>query len=132
VNVLDRRLDPELLAAAASAGRRVYARSVLLQGTLVADPSSLPSPVQRLGPYIDRFQRLAGACGRTPAELALGWVRSLPGITGVVVGVELVEDLRTLVSAFQAPQLRPGELRAVADLELPDPKWCDPRTWASS
>ena len=45
INLLDRHIDRQRLDAAASRGVRVYARSVLLQGVLVAPPSSLNGPV---------------------------------------------------------------------------------------
>lgn len=125
LNVLDRRIDADRLEAAAKQGVHVYGRSILLQGVLAAPPGA----VEGLAPHVVGFQALARELGRTPVELALGWVRALPGVQGVVMGAESVADLREIVDAWSAPRLDPEALAAVGALPLPPPELCDPRRW---
>ena len=79
-NILDRHIDDRRLMAARDSGTAVYARSVLLQGILVASPTTISGPAARLRPAVEEFHRLATALGRPPLELALGWVRHRPGV----------------------------------------------------
>jgi aryl-alcohol dehydrogenase-like predicted oxidoreductase len=85
LSIFDRRLDEARLIAAAASGVKVYARSVLLQGTLLASPTSPVHPVEGLAPFVENLQRVAELLGRPIIELALGWVRALPGVRGLVV-----------------------------------------------
>lgn len=129
LSIFDRRVDEARLIAAAARGVKVYARSVLLQGTLLASPTSLVHPVEGLAPFIENLQRVAERLGRPIIELALGWVRALPGVRGLVVGAESVEQLRGLVAAFGSDPLTSAELSELRGLRVPAPHLCDPRRW---
>lgn len=131
LSIFDRRVDEARLIAAAASGVRVYARSVLLQGTLLASPSSLVHPVNDLGPFVDNLNRVAERLGRPTVELALGWVRALPGVAGLVVGAESVAQLRSLVSAFRSDVLSSAELSELRSIRMPAAHLCDPRRWYS-
>lgn len=130
VNLFDRHIDRARLAAAAERGVRVYARSVLLQGVLVAEPQAVTAQVAHLRSYVAGLQAIARRHGRSPLELALGWVRSLPGVHGVVIGAESANELTALVAAFRARTLQRSELEALETLTLPPPESCDPRHWS--
>lgn len=129
LSIFDRRVDEARLKAAAERGVRVYARSVLLQGTLLASPASLVHPVEGLRPFVDNLHRVAELFGRPTIEVALGWVRAQRGVRGLVVGAESVEQLRALVTAFRSDPLTPAELSELRRLEVPPPPLSDPRRW---
>lgn len=132
LSIFDRRIDEARLTAAAARGVRVYSRSVLLQGTLLAPPTSLVHPVDGLAPFVESLQRVAEHLDRPTIELALGWVRALPGVSGLVVGAESVEQLRGLVDAFRSDPLRSAELSELRKLRVPGPHLCDPRRWQAA
>jgi aryl-alcohol dehydrogenase-like predicted oxidoreductase len=132
MNLLDRRIDDERLSAAAERGVEIYARSILLQGTLAAHPDSLPGAVRHLRPYVSELRALAARLGRGTLELALGWVRARPGLQGMVIGIDSPEDLTEIARAHRAAPLTPHELDAVRALPIPRFELCDPRRWTRS
>ena len=52
-------------------------------------------------PIVDRVVAVAGKYGRSPAQIALAWLLSKPGVTAPVVGVSRIEQLDELVVATQ-------------------------------
>jgi aryl-alcohol dehydrogenase (NADP+) len=50
-------------------------------------------------PIAERVVEVAGRLGLTPAQVALAWVLSKPGVTAPVVGVSRLEQLDQLVAA---------------------------------
>lgn len=129
LNLFDRRIGDDRLAAAATAGTRVLARSVLLQG-LLADPRGRRrGHVPALESALAAFAAIADDLGRAPEELALGWVRARSSLAGVVVGVGGSAHLRALVSILAGPPLGSEELAVLAAMPLPPADAVDPRCW---
>lgn len=130
ISAADRRLlDSGLLADAASAGKRVYARSVFLQGALLLAGSELPSHLLALRPLVSHLGRIASEAGVPLAELLPGYVAQLPGVAGVLIGCEsheqMVADVRGLRRAL------PGRVaEAIAALPGLAGSVVDPRLWA--
>ena len=52
-------------------------------------------------PIVDRVVTVAGKYGRSPAQIALAWLLSKPGVTAPVGGVSRIEQLDELVVATQ-------------------------------
>lgn len=127
LSLLDRRFAP-LVEPAAAQGMKVYVRSVFLQGTLLAPPDALPSHLRELAPHVQRLHSLGERLGRSPAELALGWLRTVKGIAGIIVGVQSVAELRELSAAARV-QLTEHELDELAALPVPSRESTDPRVW---
>ena len=129
LNLFDRRLTRDLIASAASTGTIVYVRSVLLQGILAADPLELVGPTLPLRPYVVAFAELAERVGKTRRDLAIGWVKAISGIRGMLVGAESVIQLRELVASFNSPPLDDGLIAELEALPYPPAAQCDPRSW---
>jgi aryl-alcohol dehydrogenase-like predicted oxidoreductase len=129
LNLFDRRLTQDLIASAASTGTIVYVRSVLLQGILAADPFELVGPTSPLRPYVASFAELAQRAGRTRRDLAIGWVKAISGIRGMLVGAESVIQLRELVASFNSPPLDDDLIAELEALPYPPAAQCDPRSW---
>ena len=116
-NVLDRRLDSSsVLMELATSGSRIVVRSAFLQGVLLASGGGLADH-----PDVMRFRESVG--DGNLLEVCLAHVRALPWATHVVVGVTSAEELREIVSAWNAcsPALAPMEWGS-DDLELIDPR----------
>ncbi len=103
VSVLDQRfLRAGVLKRAAESGVAIFARSVYLQGVVTMAIPELPAPMAEIGWILTRLRELAGDL--TIEELALRYVASLSGVTGVVVGMETHEQMeRNLAAALAGP-----------------------------
>lgn len=100
-NALDQRLDRagffDEAAKRKASGRtfEVFARSAFLQGLLLMDADHLPGNVRPAAPFVRRFQDIAQAHGFSPAEAAMLYSLTHPGIDHVVFGVDTVEQIQT-------------------------------------
>lgn len=132
VNPLDaRQLDAGVPEAAARAGTALFARSVFLQGLLVADDPPDRGYPEALRPYLDAFRRVASARGASPASLAVSFARSLPAVTGLVIGAETPEQVRASAALWRDPPLAPEERDdLLRELGRPAAELVDPSTWA--
>jgi aryl-alcohol dehydrogenase-like predicted oxidoreductase len=120
-NLLDRRIENELVPLALAHGLAIIPWSPLAQGVVAGRyPSGdrfAPESRAALGKDVwnqrindagrrvgDRLVSYAAERGVNPAELALAWVRDQPGITAPIVGPRTMEHLdRALASAEVVP-----------------------------
>ena len=118
LSVLDQRfLRAGVLERAAEAGVAIFARSVYLQGIVTMAIPDLPEPIAEVGTTLARLRELAGEL--TIEELALRYVASLGGVTGVVVGMETHEQMERNLAAVMAGPLDGSLLEAIRR-EVPD------------
>jgi aryl-alcohol dehydrogenase-like predicted oxidoreductase len=133
-NLLDRRIENELVPACERHGVGILAWSPLAMGMLAGRYASAEAPpagsrkALRGGIYGERvtprgvevgnrFAALARAAGYEPAQAALLWVRDQPGITAPIVGPRTMEQLKQQLAALD---LRlPDDLRARCDELVP-------------
>jgi len=133
-NLLDRRIENEVLPMARYMGLGIITWSPLAMGILAgrygsatAAPSDSRS-VLRGGIYSERvsepavevgnrFAALAREHDIDPAQLALLWVMSQPGVTAPIIGPRKVEQLTNLLPVVEM-QLS-DELRAACDALVP-------------
>jgi aryl-alcohol dehydrogenase-like predicted oxidoreductase len=143
VNLLDRRwrqlrsveedpsgregstFDEIITRAVQERGVTVHARSCFLQGTLLNDAPLWPEWAVAEGwaqRVLEPLDRLVEELGRTSrADLCIAWVRSLPWVTHVLVGMRSLEQLRANVRLFDnqiSPPLSHAEL-ALVEAQLP-------------
>lgn len=129
-NLLDRRIENEIVPLAIEQGMGILAWSPLAHGMLVGAyerADQYPSGTragQRGAFYADRitakgieigkaFCELARAAGMNPAQLAVLWCKDQPGITAALVGVGSVAHLEDLIPVMEM-RLN-DELRAACD-----------------
>jgi aryl-alcohol dehydrogenase-like predicted oxidoreductase len=134
VNALDHRhLVAGVPDAAARAGTALFVRSAYLQGLLAAPDLTVDGLSAGLRGALSRYREVADELGRTPAGLAVAFVRSVEAIAGVVLGAETPEQLTANAAVWNEPPLRPDELDLVrAELAATPPTLTDPRRWASA
>lgn len=125
VSVLDQRLihggQLELLK---SLGVEIHVRSVFLQGLLLMDPASTPRYFEPLRPLLARWHATARDADMTSAQAALAFVRTLPQVDCVLVGVESARQLDQCATDFA----RGGWFDAGA-LACTDPAFINPSMW---
>lgn len=132
INVADRRLLLSgLLRRAAGSGRRVYVRSPFLQGSLLMDAKDLPTHLRILGPLLKECDQLSSGMRISRMELLLGFTNAIPGVAGVVVGAETVDQTKMLIQAGRVDVDIDKVLDAVATQALPSVDVIDPRRWPS-
>ena len=117
-NLLDRRLENEMLPACQRFGLGVLAWSPLAMGMLAGRYSvGVPEPAdsrvaQRGGIYAERvtpagvamgnrFATMAREFGYDPAQLAMCWVKDQPGITAPIIGPKNLAQLTGLLPVLE-------------------------------
>lgn len=128
INLLDRRLiESGDLAALAASGIDVHARSVFLQGLLLADPDRIPDrapPTSRA--VLIGLRRMLDEAGWSPLAASLKFVQEQPGVSRVIVGVTSADELADIVAAA-TDERRLGSLGSLPSDMGSD--LIDPRRW---
>lgn len=125
LSVLDQRaLADGTLERLKARGVSVQARSVLLQGLLLADPKRLPEAFAAARPPLARLRLAAAEAGVPLLALALGFVAQVAGVDLIVLGVESAAQLDDCVRAIGV-QLAADWRRLACE----DPAVIDPRRW---
>jgi aryl-alcohol dehydrogenase-like predicted oxidoreductase len=120
-SLLDQRiLRSGALDWAVEAGLAIFVRSIYLQGLLVMPLDKIMPELQAVVPVRRTLHRICDEAGMTMAELALRYGLSLAGVTGVLTGVETVEQMAAnleIAARGPLPQDMVQEInRAVPDL----------------
>lgn len=79
-------------------------RSVFLQGLFFLDPDEMTDPdlLAAAAPKLRLIREIARGAGMTTAQLAVAYIRDMPGVTGVVLGAEKPEQVRENLVHFAA------------------------------
>jgi len=126
INVFDQRLNRTgHIDRIHSAGIEIHARSMFLQGVLLAKPEGLPVHLERLQAPLRRFQLIAEAAKLTPIEATLLFARSLE-FDVVIVGVTTADQLKAITGAMES---EPAKTIEWSDLAVYDENLIDPRMW---
>jgi aryl-alcohol dehydrogenase-like predicted oxidoreductase len=106
----------------------VHARSVFLQGLLLADPSAVPAGLSALVPHLNQIRRFAKTNACDMAQLALLAVHKEPTIAGAVIGVTSLAEFNQIADAWANLKIRSdaGDLTAFG---INEPRLIDPRLW---
>ncbi|NIJ63639.1 hypothetical protein FHR20_000570 [Sphingomonas leidyi] len=125
-SLLDRRIETSgWLARLAGAGIEVHARSLFLQGLLLADAEALPPYFAKWKPLFTRLGQWTAQQRTSQLAACLRFVLGNPAIACGVVGVETASQLHEIVDAAE------GELPPLpADLATDDPDLLLPGRWA--
>ncbi len=91
----------KLIEQAARANKKIYCRSVFLQGLFFKHIESLPPVLQPLKPKLVELQTISKKHNVPIADLALAFVKNIFGIHGVLIGVETVSQLEKNISSFK-------------------------------
>ncbi len=133
-NLLERRLENEMLPACEKHGVGVLAWSPMAMGMLAgryADGAPAPSGsrvANRGGIYAERvtpagvevgnkFAALARSNGFDPAQLAICWVMDQPGVTAPIIGPKTVAQLESLLPVLE--MTLPDDIRSACDELVP-------------
>ena len=129
LNLLDQRFVRDgTVAQLARAGIEVHARSVFLQGVLLADMVQVPAHLAGARQRIARLHAHCAASGMSRAAAALRFVARCAGVSRIVIGVNNAAQLGENLTAFAAATAAGGDFDA-SDFALEDADIIDPRRW---
>ena len=123
LSLLDQRFARSgILQLARSRGIAIFARSVYLQGLLLVPEEGVPEQLAGVKPVRNRLEKSAKALGMSLPELALRFAASLEGVSGVVVGLETLEQLESNLAMLAKGNLAEETLEEVSAIvpDLPD------------
>ena len=120
LSVLDQRLiHSGHLEQLKAAGVEIHVRSVFLQGLLLMPLSRVPTYFDPIRPILSRWNEAAQYQGATTTQAALAFVRNLPWVDVVLVGVENQAQLAAChadyyaVAGFDATDLACNDLHFI-------------------
>jgi aryl-alcohol dehydrogenase-like predicted oxidoreductase len=127
-SAFDQRLKSSgLLAELQERGVEVHVRSIFLQGFALADPDTLPPPLDRHRARLACFRTAAATLGLSPLQLALAAALAEPGIDRIIVGVRSPADLEEILAAASGPLPLPDLDACVSD----DLALINPASWTT-
>ena len=103
MSIFDQRLiHSGALEKLQKAGVTVFVRSVFLQGIFFLDPDNMTDPIlaEEAAPHVRTLRRYAEREGMSVAELAITFMRDMPGVTSLVLGADNAEQVRANVRYF--------------------------------
>lgn len=120
MNVLDTRIVQRgLLEELEKRGVAVVVRSVFLQGMLCMD--KVPERFDFMQPYVDQINEVARAAGMTLPQMAVAYIRDLPGVTSLVLGCETPEQVRQNAEMIGVRKLTAGEIADITEISSRTP-----------
>jgi aryl-alcohol dehydrogenase-like predicted oxidoreductase len=102
VNILDRRFEKAgVFELAVERTKRVYLRSVFLQGLILMGSEKIPEQMRFTRPVIEEIEALAHQMGLERDELALGYIRQKMPRAFVIFGAESPEQVRRSIECWE-------------------------------
>jgi spore coat polysaccharide biosynthesis protein SpsF len=132
-NLFDQTLEEiDFFSLAEKKGKKVFIRSIFLQGVLLSDISNLPDKLSGLKKYLIKLDELADKFSLNRMYIALFFVLMKPSIDGVIIGIDNFEQFIQIVNTIKTIKIN-NELyatlrREFGKLELTE---TDPRKWIS-
>jgi len=131
VNIFDHRLiKTGLVEQLRDKNFIVFARSIFLQGLFFLDAKNLPPSLALAENPLRQLQELSHHRGLGIAQLALTFVRDLPGITSLVIGAEtrnqVLQDIDLMKSAPLSSELREEIMSLFSNVPL---EVINPTSW---
>ncbi len=123
LNVFDRRIlgVTDQLSAL---NIEVHARSVFLQGVLIANPKNRPHRFEPWSEHFALFDEWVRSSGVTAMACCIGFALQQPGIAKLVIGTTSAESLNEIMNSIPN-----SVLEAPADLQSSVEQLIDPRYW---
>jgi aryl-alcohol dehydrogenase-like predicted oxidoreductase len=101
-NILDRRFERAgVFEFARKKGKKVYIRSVFLQGLLLMDYDKIPVRLAGVKKVIQQLDSMSAETGMTRQELALGYIKTEIPDAKIVFGADTPEQVKKNSSCWQ-------------------------------
>lgn len=126
MSVFDQRLIASgAVYALQERGIVTFVRSVFLQGLFFLDPDHIKDPllVEYAKPKIQQLRKFADAEDMSVAQLAIAFMRDIPGITSLVLGADTEAQVVSNLQYFDVPPIKEKTRRRMeavfADVNIP-------------
>jgi aryl-alcohol dehydrogenase-like predicted oxidoreductase len=132
VSIVDQRLLKDgLLQKIKRDGVEIHARSIFLQGVLLATPGQLPSMLAPLRPVLERLDAESRKIGLSRLAAALGFIQTLSEINYAIVGALSLAQLESIVSEISNLASMPFPLSSseCAAFGVDDTRLVSPLMW---
>jgi aryl-alcohol dehydrogenase-like predicted oxidoreductase len=101
-NILDRRFENAgVFQLADEKRKKVYIRSVFLQGLLLMKPEEIPDKMAFAKPMFEKLDSLCRDSGLTRQEIALGYIKMKMSTSHVVFGAETSDQVKENVRTWR-------------------------------
>ncbi len=128
-NVLDRRLEKQILPLAKKLGVGLAVRSVFLQGALSDRATTLPDDVADLRNAVAQVHEIAAAAGISLTALALRYVAFNPDTYITLFGTTSFDELDANIAAYEQGPLPTDVLEALNSIGQLDEYYLNPGAW---
>ena len=135
LNIFDwRQMENGGLEKLRASGMMIFVRSVYLQGLVFKDPANLPPEMEFCRETLEKFRMLCKKYSMSPAQLAISFALSVPGVMSLVLGCEKVEQVQQnaqlLDSCVTLSEAQMEEIKAL--FKDTDDHVLNPGTWANA
>lgn len=104
----------------------VFIRSVFLQGLFFLDPENITDPIlaAHAKERLIYLRKIAEREGMSVAQLAIAYIRDMPGVTSLVLGADTKEQVEANIAYFETPGLSEDTMNEIkvkfADVDIPE------------
>lgn len=127
LNIFDQRfLKAGALQRLSSKGIEIHIRSIFLLGVLLKNHNELQGKFDAFYELFDKYKKLLAQISLSPLEASLGFVKSIPKIDTMLIGVRSVSQLKDILSAYEKVSVN---YQIFESLACTDPLLIDPRNW---
>lgn len=126
MSIFDQRLIKSgSIEKLSNAGVTVFVRSVFLQGVFFLDPDKLTDPimVEQVKPRLYLLREYAEKEEMSVAQLAIAFIRDLPGVASLVLGADTSDQVRDNIACVDtkpiSEETRAALERDFADVDIP-------------
>jgi len=129
VNVLDQRLiKGDELKKLKNKDIEVHARSIFLQGLLLMDPDKIHPFFNEIRLLLQKYQRFLYLNGLSLVEGAIGFIKKIPEIDHIVVGVNNLKQLKDNIQSFNRTNNHLN-IDSFKEFYISEPKFINPSSW---
>jgi len=101
-NILDRRFENSgVFKLADKKKKKVYIRSIFLQGLLLMNANELPEKMAYAKPVLKKLESISSEFGLTRRELALGYVKTEMPNSKIIFGADIPRHVRENVACWE-------------------------------
>lgn len=112
-------------------GIAVFVRSIYLQGLILMDNDDIPDKLRDIIPYKNKLKEICKRWGRTINEVAIKFPLMQKGVTGIVFGVDNLNQLKENINLYNKSSLEKPIIENILNEFKDIPEYLvDPRQWS--
>ena len=109
----------------------IYCRSIYLQGILISDANKWPKINIDSKKYVKKLEDIKEKYNfKNKKELNMSYVKSIQWVSGVIIGVDNIEQLKENIEIFKVKTIKPKDIQYINNVfsDVPN-KLINPRQW---